>query len=101
MTLAARMVLAFQAIVSREIDVNRPCVISVGSIQGGTTSNVIPDHVLVEATVRSHDDETRQALREKVERVVRGLAESDSPRFHDLALAVWWPMIEHDVAGEV
>jgi len=73
-TLAARMVLAFQAIVSREISVNRSCVISVGSIQGGTTSNVIPDHVLIEATVRSRDDETREALREKVGRTVRGLA---------------------------
>lgn len=73
-TLAARMVLAFQAIVSREIDVNRNCVISVGSINGGATSNVIPGEVLIDATVRSHDQETRELLKQKIERTVSGLA---------------------------
>lgn len=73
-TLAARIVLALQSIVTREIDVNRPCVISVGRIQGGTKSNVIPAEVLIEATVRSHDDETRRALKDKIERTVSGLA---------------------------
>jgi hippurate hydrolase len=73
-TLAARIVLALQSIVTREIDVNRHCVISVGRIEGGTKSNVIPDEVLIEATVRSHDEETRQALKQKIERTVSGLA---------------------------
>ena len=73
-SLAAQMVLAFESIVSREIDVNHPSVISVGRIQGGSKSNVIPDEVVLEATVRSRDEETRQHLREKVERTVQGLA---------------------------
>ena len=73
-TLAARMVLAFQSLVSREIDVNHDAVISVGRIEGGAKSNVIPDEVVIEATVRSHDDETRQLLMEKIERCVNGLA---------------------------
>lgn len=75
-TLAARMVLAFNDIVAREIDVNRQCVISVGSIQGGSKSNVIPDEVTMKATVRSHDEETRLALKEKLERTVLGIAAS-------------------------
>ena len=73
-TLAARMVLAFNDIVAREIDVNNHAVISVGRIEGGAKSNVIPDQVVLEATVRTHDDETRQAVAEKVERTVRALA---------------------------
>ena len=73
-TLAARIVLALQSIVSREIDVNSGAVISVGRIEGGAKSNVIPDEVLIEATVRSHDEPTRQALAEKIERTVKGLA---------------------------
>jgi len=74
--LASRMVIAFQSIVAREIDVNRHAVISVGSIHGGNKSSVIPDEVTLTATVRSHDDETREALREKVGRVARGIAAS-------------------------
>jgi len=73
-SLAAQMVLAFESIVSREMDVNHPSVISVGRIEGGSKSNVIPDQVTLEATVRSRDEETRQRLREKVERTVKGLA---------------------------
>jgi hippurate hydrolase len=73
-TLAARIVLALQAIPAREIDVNRHCVISVGSIHGGAKSNVIPDEVVIEATVRTQDDATRQLVREKIERSIRGLA---------------------------
>jgi amidohydrolase len=73
-TLSARIILALQSLVSREIDVNHNAVISIGHIEGGAKSNVIPDEVLLEATVRSHDDETREALKEKIERTVMGLA---------------------------
>jgi amidohydrolase len=75
-SLAARMVLAFEGIVARQMDVNRPSVISVGSIRGGSKSNVIPDEVVLEATVRSHREDTRQELRERIERTVAGLAEA-------------------------
>lgn len=75
-TLAARVVLALNDLVAREIDVNHPAVISVGRIEGGTKSNVIPDQVVIEATVRTHDDQTRQAIPRKVERLARGLAQS-------------------------
>jgi len=72
--IAARMILAFQSIVSREIDVNHHAVISVGRISGGTTSNVIPSEVALDATVRTHDDETRQRLKELITRTVTGIA---------------------------
>ncbi|MFH1278599.1 MAG: M20 family metallopeptidase [Candidatus Eisenbacteria bacterium] len=74
--LAAKMVLAFNDVVAREIDVNRQAVISVGSIQGGTKSSVIPDEVVLKATVRTRDEETRMAVKEKIERTVSGLAVS-------------------------
>jgi amidohydrolase len=73
-SLAARMVLALEGIVAREIDPNHPAVISVGRIQGGTKSNVIPGVVVLEATVRTRDPETRALVQQKIERTVRGLA---------------------------
>lgn len=75
-TLAARMVLAFQSVVSREINVMNHAVISVGRIEGGTASNVIPSEVNIHATVRTHDDETRSLLQQKIERTVLGLAQA-------------------------
>jgi hippurate hydrolase len=73
-TLGARMILAFQEMITREIDVNRPAVISVGSIHGGSKSSAIPDEVVIDATVRTRDEETRLAVKEKVERIARSLA---------------------------
>src|SRR5580692_5770537 len=43
--LAARMILDFQTIVSREINPTDPAVVTVGSIHGGTKHNIIPNEV--------------------------------------------------------
>ncbi len=75
-SLAARIVLALNDVVAREIDVKTPAVISFGSVHGGAKSNVIPDAVTLQATVRTRDDATRALIREKIERTVYGLAEA-------------------------
>ena len=83
-TLASRMVLALNDMVAREIDVQTPAVISVGSIHGGTKSNVIPDAVVIEATVRTRDNETRALVRDKIKRTVMGLATATGAPAPDL-----------------
>jgi len=72
--LSARIVLALQTIVSREISPLDPAVVTVGSIHGGSKGNVIPDEVQLELTLRSYSDEVRQALIEKIERICMGEA---------------------------
>lgn len=74
--LAARMVVALQTIVSREISPLDPAVVTVGSIHGGTKGNIIPDEVKLELTMRSYSDEVRMALIEKIKRICNGLAMS-------------------------
>ncbi|GIS74867.1 MAG: hypothetical protein CM1200mP12_05860 [Gammaproteobacteria bacterium] len=45
-----------QTIVSRRLDLREsPAVISVGSIHGGVRSNIIPDVVEMEGTIRTFD----------------------------------------------
>ncbi len=56
------------AIPSRYINPKEPCVVSLGEVRGGAASNVIPDAVYVQGTIRSYDDEVRQQLRAEVER---------------------------------
>ena len=73
-SLAARIVLGLNDLVARQIDVHTPVVITVGSIHGGTKNNVIPGEVVIEATVRTHDGETRLLIPEKVEQMAIGLA---------------------------
>lgn len=74
--LASQIVLALQTIVSREVRPGDPAVVTVGSIHGGTKSNIIPDEVRLQITVRSYKPETRLKLVESIKRIVKAQAES-------------------------
>lgn len=71
---ASEMIIAFQSIVSREIDAARSAVITVGAIHGGTTGNVIPDSVSLRGTVRSVDADVRAQLQASLIRTAKGIA---------------------------
>jgi amidohydrolase len=72
--LACQTVLALQTIVSREVAPGEPAVVTVGSIHGGATQNVIPAEVKLKLTVRSYTDKVRTQLLEAIRRQARGLA---------------------------
>lgn len=74
--LASQIVLALQTIVSREVRPGDPAVVTVGSIHGGTKSNIISDEVRLQLTLRSYKTETRRHLIESIRRIVKAQAES-------------------------
>jgi len=61
---AAQIVMNCQTIVSRSVDPLKPCVVTFGTIHGGTTHNIIPPEVTLSGTVRTFDLAV-QALAEK------------------------------------
>jgi len=67
-------VLGLQTIVSRENNPADPVVVTVGSIHGGTVSNIIPDQVTLQLTVRSFDAAVQKRLLEAIAREARGEA---------------------------
>lgn len=71
--ISAQVIMALQTIISRENRPVDPAVITVGSIHGGTKSNVIPNEVRMELTVRSYSDEVRRRLLDSIARVTRGI----------------------------
>ncbi len=74
--LSARIILALQTIVSRELPPSEPAVLTVGAIHGGAKGNVIPEEVKMELTLRSYSDEVREAMIEKITRICNGEAMS-------------------------
>ncbi len=74
--IAAKTILALQAIISREMKPGDPAVITVGYIQGGTKNNIIPDEVHLGLTVRSFTTEVRTKLLAAIQRVAKAEAES-------------------------
>jgi hippurate hydrolase len=72
--IAARIVLDLQTIVSRETNPLDPCVVTVGSIHGGTKHNIIPNEVKLQITVRSTKDAVRKHTLDAIERIARAAA---------------------------
>ncbi len=77
----SHIVLALQAMISREIDVHDHTVITVGYFHAGTATNIIPDRAELRATVRSYGEEQRKILKEKIVRTITGICESHGARF--------------------
>ncbi len=73
-TAAAHVVTALQTVISRETSPMDRAVLSVCTLEAGTAFNVIPDEVVLGGTARCENESVRAAIREKVDRVVRGTA---------------------------
>ncbi|WP_423607004.1 amidohydrolase [Sphingomonas sp. MS122] len=72
--LGARIVSALQTLVSREVDPQEAAVVTVGSFQGGTRHNIIPEQALMLLTVRAYTPEVRRQLLDGITRIARGEA---------------------------
>ena len=72
--IAARLVLALQTLVSRENNPIDPAVITIGSIQGGTQANIIPDQVKLSLSVRTFKPEVRKRILASIAREAKGEA---------------------------
>jgi amidohydrolase len=71
--LAANVVLRLQNIVSREIDPAEMAVVTVGSVQAGSTENIIADHAVLKVNTRT----TTPAVRERVLAALRRIVEAE------------------------
>ena len=71
---AAEIVLALQAMVTRQFSVHDPVVVTVASLSAGSAHNVIPDRAVLKGTMRSLSPASRARLREAVELLAAGIA---------------------------
>ena len=66
--LLAHVILALNAMISRRINPFEPAVVSIGSISGGFTENVIPDSIKLNGTLRFTDEKVHQQIHEEMKR---------------------------------
>ena len=71
---AAEMILALQTMITRTVNAFDPGVLTVGHLEAGSTTNVIPQKAWFEGTIRTVSEGTRATVRAGLERVVRGVA---------------------------
>lgn len=75
--ISAQIIEGLQNIVSRQSQLTKgPVVITVGKIQGGVRSNIIPDECTMDGTIRTLDDKMREEVHTKIKHVVTKIAEA-------------------------
>jgi amidohydrolase len=72
----AQIITGLQTIISRALAPVAAGVMSVCTIHGGTTSNVIPDEVVMEGTTRYFDGNVQSLIRTRMEEIIRGVCAS-------------------------
>lgn len=74
--IAAQVIMALQTIPSRQIDAQKPTVVTVGIVQGGNRFNIVADEVSLTGTVRSLDTEGPSIVKGKMDAIVKGITSS-------------------------
>lgn len=73
---ASHVIIALQQVISRNNSPFSPSVLSICSIQGGHTTNVIPSEVKLMGTFRAMNEEWRFKAHELIRKIATGVAES-------------------------
>src|SRR5918995_5667279 len=73
----SQIVMALQTIISRSVNITEaPAVVTVGRFTGGNRSNIIPDEVELEGTVRTFDEGVRKNIHDRIRSIASNISES-------------------------
>ncbi|MEG1255644.1 M20 family metallopeptidase [Clostridium sp.] len=74
--IACQVINSLQILVSRETSPVSPAVITIGTINGGTASNIIPDKVTITGIIRTMNIEDREYIKSRLVQIVELQVES-------------------------
>jgi hippurate hydrolase len=72
--IACEIVLAIQSLVTRQVSVFDPAVVTIGKITAGTTDNIIPESAHLLGTIRTLSPKTRADIATNLERLATNIA---------------------------
>ncbi len=74
--IASQFITSVYQFVPRSIDSRDPVVVTFGSIQGGTSANIIPERVLLKGTIRTLSAASAARVDERIRQIAFGLSEA-------------------------
>jgi hippurate hydrolase len=93
--IASHLIVSLQQIISRNNNPISPSVLSICSIQGGHTTNVIPSEVKLKGTFRAMDEQWRYKAHELIKKQTTGLVESMGAEA-EILIDVGYPFVDND-----
>lgn len=95
--LASSIVMRLQTIVSREIGPSDTAVVTVGSLQAGSKSNIIPDKATLLINTRAYDKDVEKKVHAAIERIVKAECEAaGSPKGPEIEYYDVYPLTIND-----
>lgn len=91
----AQIVLALKTITGNNVSANELAVLSLGSFRAGDIFNVIPDTAVLQGTVRSFSQSTRETIFASVARICDGLCAAAGAT-HELDILYGFPPVVND-----
>ncbi|WP_165226287.1 M20 metallopeptidase family protein [Aquisphaera insulae] len=73
---ASQFITSVYQFVPRSVDSRDPVVVTFGSIQGGTSPNIIPEYVLLKGTIRTLGETSARRVGERIKQIAFGLTEA-------------------------
>lgn len=95
--IASHLIVSLQQIVSRNNNPTSPSVLSICSIQGGHTTNVIPSEVKLMGTFRAMDEEWRYKAHDLIKKQTTELVSAMGAEA-DVTIDVGYPFVDNDPA---
>jgi amidohydrolase len=92
---AAQLITSLQTIISRNRNPQNPSVLSICSIHGGNTTNVIPSEVKLMGTFRAMDETWRFQAHELMMQQAKGLAMATGAEI-DFRVDVGYPTVDNE-----
>lgn len=93
--ISAHLITALQQLISRHNEPFNPSVLSITSIQGGNTTNVVPEEVKLMGTFRAMDETWRFKAHELIKKLTYDLVSSMGGEV-DLHIDIGYPCVHND-----
>jgi len=100
-TVSAQAIMGLQTVISRQTNISAtPSVVSIGTINGGTRYNIIPESVDMAGTIRSYDFDVRRGVHAKVRAMLEKTAEASGARAEVTIIEKYDPTINNEALTE-
>ncbi len=74
--IGSNVIVAIQTLVSREVSPTSPAVVTVGTFNGGTAQNIIPEEVTISGIIRTMKLEDREYFKSRLKEIVESVVKA-------------------------
>lgn len=93
--ISSQVILALQNIVSRNTNPYDPIVITIGKIEGGSATNIIPSEVKMMGTIRTLDEKLRKRSIRLIDNTLKGITQAAGAKYK-FEISPGYPELNND-----